>query len=182
MRSSAPFFRAYPFFLPKPGRKIESTSAGKETVDGHKCRHRVLFPEAAWRFRRSNGHFARQRIFTAFPSDFDAQPGTGVHSVIQYKNVVLGRRTKRCSSIPRTARTSTKTKMTTTTHNRPEASATSWWVSRRQTIPSNEHDSWPDVHRGFGNRCHVASIGAPRSWAGRGAGGFHRCFFSSKVC
>ncbi len=91
MRSSAPFFRAYPFFLPKPGRKIESTSAGKETVDGHKCQIvDVTVSGGGLAVSSIKLRFWKAEDLHGFPVKIDAQPGTGVHSVIQYKNVVLG--------------------------------------------------------------------------------------------
>lgn len=90
-KTSAPFFRAYPFFLPKAGRKIESTPAGKETVDGHVCQvEDVIVSGAGLAVSSIKLRFWEAEDLNGFPIKVDVQAGRGPHSTIRYKNVLLG--------------------------------------------------------------------------------------------
>jgi hypothetical protein len=91
MKTSAPFFRAYPFFLSKPGRKIERTSAGKETVDGHVCQvEDVIVTGEGIAVSAIKLRFWEAEDLHGFPIKVDVQAGHSPHSTIRYKDIVLG--------------------------------------------------------------------------------------------
>lgn len=90
LKSSRPFFRAYPFFLPGHGRKIERMPAGKETLEGHVCAIEDLTVTGQnLAVQPIRLRFWEAEDLHGFPIKIDIQAGKGPHSTIQYKDVVL---------------------------------------------------------------------------------------------
>jgi hypothetical protein len=91
MKSSTPFLRAYPFFLPGNGRKIERSAAGKEKMDGHDCQvEDVTISGEGLAVPVIKLRFWDAADLNGFPIRIDIDARRGPVSTIRYKNVVLG--------------------------------------------------------------------------------------------
>jgi hypothetical protein len=89
LRDSHPYFRAFPFTAARPGRKIERVAAGKESVDSHMCQVENVTVSGGDLAMPMNLRFWEAEDLHGFPVKVEVLRGNR-HSIIQYKDVVLG--------------------------------------------------------------------------------------------
>jgi hypothetical protein len=83
------YFRAFPFSVVKPGRKLERVTEGKETVDGHVSQVETVTVSGGDLRMPIKLKFWEADDLQGFPVQVQILNGGG-KGTIQYKNVVLG--------------------------------------------------------------------------------------------
>jgi hypothetical protein len=89
MKDNHMYFRAFPFSLSRPDRKMEHVPIGTETVDGHVCKIEHVTVSGGDLPKPIELKFWEAEDLQGFPVKVQLLKGLG-KAVIQYKNIALG--------------------------------------------------------------------------------------------